>query len=86
MDQTKEKEGVLYVCTDLGLKSLGFLDEEMQERGGTGKGSSGILRRGIRPGIDGEFGPLDEAENDGVLLSDQRLSHRFQVHFLEGKG
>lgn len=65
----------------LSVKSLGFPDKGVKERGGR-KSINSILRGRVGPRIDGEFGPLNEAKNDGILLPDQRVSHWFKVHFL----
>lgn len=61
------------------MKSFGFFKDEV-EQGARQRGRKRRRRLVVQGGISGEFGSLDEAENDGVLLSDQARPHRFKSH------
>lgn len=72
------EEGERETAPYLGMKSFGLLKDEVEQ--GRRQRRKPRRRVVVQGGICGEFGSLDEAENDGVLLSDQALPHRFKSH------
>lgn len=62
----------------LGLDGLGLADEELGERGVEAAAAIAEVDGVVGRPVERVLGPLDEAENNGVLFPRQELPHRVQ--------